>query len=157
MGKFNRSPEQPHHLIAFSKSRNDLQNINYAQAKAVMSISNENTDIALPSNMMNIADSNDISAKPFKQKEETEGALLDNETEEDEEDNDAMYGMDGNETTAPGLIAQLQMQDVSNLDQFDYKTPQSPNIDIDEDDDAQSFIMNDNESIAFANPLMEHD
>ena len=101
--KFNRIPKQPHHLIAFSKARDDLSNLNYAQAKAVMDASIPNTDIALPSNVNMVA-----IANAFHQKddEETEGALLNNEMEEedDDDDNDAMYRMDGNETTAPDSL-----------------------------------------------------
>ena len=39
--KFNKLPAQPHHLIAFSKSRSDLPTINYGKAKAAMNSAKE--------------------------------------------------------------------------------------------------------------------
>ena len=34
--KFNRLPDQPHHLIAFSKSRSDLPTLNYGKARSAI-------------------------------------------------------------------------------------------------------------------------
>merc|ERR1712154_732997 len=70
---------------------------------------------------------------------------------------DALY-IDGDQTTAPGLVAQ-EMQQNQNADQFDYVTPKHPrHINLDEDDDEESVVPADDiQSIASANPLVNDD
>eukprot|EP01083_Nonionella_stella_P277811 944604_1 len=154
--KFNRLPDQPHHLIAFSKSRSDLPNLNYRNAKGVIEDSKKNKANLnnKPHNDMQIAQEKDLPSSPKVKKQQQKQKFIENNdegnhdegllSEDDDNDDDALYH-DGNETTAPGFVAQMAMQEnaVANGDQFDYITPKV-GLGLDDNDESNSLLNKNN-------------